>query len=76
MDRREALASRHRSVPMRDSFLFDASSLFFVVWSLTVTALALATFRRDLIPSKTASDKSRIGPPVRPALVRHLRSEQ
>ncbi len=61
---------------MRDSFLFDASSLFFLVWSMTVAALALAAFRHDLIPSKTASDKSRTGPPVRPALASHLRSER
>lgn len=61
---------------MRDSFLFDASSLFFLVWTITVAALAFAAFRRDLIPSKAASDESRTGPPVRPALVAHLRSER
>lgn len=61
---------------MSYSLLFDASSLFFVVWSLTIAAFAMAAFRLDLIPSKTASDKSRIGPPGRPAPVAHLRSEQ
>jgi hypothetical protein len=61
---------------MRDSFLFDASSLFFLVWSMTVTALALAAFKHDLIPSKTASEDPRTGPPVRPALVARLTSEQ
>lgn len=61
---------------MRDSFLFDASSLFFLVWSMTIAGFALAAFRRDLIPSKAASDESRYGPPVRPALVARLKSEQ
>ena len=61
---------------MRDSFLFDASSLFFLVWSMTVGSLALAAFKHDLIPSKTASDVSRTGHPVRPALVARLTSEQ
>ena len=61
---------------MRDSFLFDASSLFFLVWTMTVTALALSAFRRDLIPSKAASEETRTGPPVRPALVARLTSER
>lgn len=50
---------------MRDSLLFDASSLFFLVWTMTVAALALAAFRRDLIPSKAANHQSRTGPSVR-----------
>lgn len=60
---------------MRDSFLFDASSLFFLVWTMTVAALALDAFRRDLIPSKAANDQSRPGPSIRPALAR-LRSQR
>ena len=60
---------------MRESFLFDASSLFFLVWTMTVTALALAAFRHDLIPSKGASGESPTGPSIRPAPAR-LRSER
>jgi hypothetical protein len=60
---------------MRDSFLFDASLLFFVVWTMTAAALALAAFRHDLIPWKAASDQSRTGLSIRPALPR-LRSER
>ena len=60
---------------MRDSLLFDASSLFFLVWTMTVAALALAALRRDLIPSKAANDQSRPGPFIRPALAR-LRSQR
>ena len=60
---------------MHDSFLFDASSLFFLVWTMTVAALALAAFRRDLIPSRAASDQSRSGPVYQAALAR-LRSER
>ena len=61
---------------MRESFLFDASSLFFLVWSMTVAALALTAFRHDLIPSKTASNELPTGSPVRPALVARLTSER
>jgi hypothetical protein len=61
---------------MRESFLFDASSLFFFVWSMTVTALALAAFRHDLIPSKAASEETGTGPSVRPDLVARLTSER
>jgi hypothetical protein len=37
---------------MTDALLFAASSLFFVSWTLTITALAIAAFGRDLIPSR------------------------
>lgn len=44
---------------MQYSWLLDASSLLLSLWSVTVMASALATFRRDLIPSQSSSDASR-----------------
>ena len=43
---------------MSDSFLSDAGSLFFAVWSLIISAVTLKAFGRDLLSSKTASDVS------------------
>ena len=44
---------------MSDSFLCDAGSLFFAVWSLIIGAVTLKAFGRDLLPSKAASAASR-----------------
>ena len=43
---------------MSDSFLSDAGSLFFAVWSLIIGAVTLKAFGRDLLSSKAASDVS------------------
>jgi len=43
---------------MSDSFLSDAGSLFFAIWSLIIGAVTLKAFGRDLISSKAASDRS------------------
>ena len=43
---------------MSDSFLSDAGSLFFAVWSLVIGAVTLKAFGRDLLSSKAASDAS------------------
>jgi len=43
---------------MSDSFLSDAGSLFFAVWSLIIGAVTLKAFGRDLLSSKAASDRS------------------
>jgi hypothetical protein len=37
---------------MIDSFLFDAGSVFFAAWALTLTSLCVVAFGRDLLPSK------------------------
>jgi hypothetical protein len=43
---------------MSDSFLSNAGSLFFAVWSIVVAAVSLAAFHRDLFPSKAPLDSS------------------
>ncbi len=43
---------------MSDSFLSDAGSLFFAIWSLIIGAVTLKAFGRDLISSKARSDTS------------------
>ena len=43
---------------MSDSFLSDAGSMFFAVWSLIIAAVTLKAFGRDLLSSKAASDAS------------------
>lgn len=37
---------------MSDSFLSDAGSLFFAIWSLIIGAVTLKAFGRDLISSR------------------------
>jgi hypothetical protein len=49
-----------------DSFLFDASSLFFIVWTLTIMALCAATFGRDVLPSNSAPEGTRKSSPPTP----------
>jgi hypothetical protein len=41
---------------MSDSFLSDAGGLFFAVWSIIVSAVGLAAFGRDMLPSKAHLD--------------------
>jgi hypothetical protein len=48
-----------------DSFLFDASSIFFLAWTLTIMGLCVAAFGRDLLPAKVAAKPPRI-PLARP----------
>ncbi len=48
------------------SFLFDAGSLFLVVWSAVVATLSIAAFGRDLLPAKVPSDPSRNSNPADP----------
>jgi hypothetical protein len=43
---------------MSDSILADAGSYFFLVWSLTIGAVTVKVFGRDLIPSRVESDSS------------------
>ncbi|HKU24429.1 MAG TPA: hypothetical protein VJQ54_03100 [Candidatus Sulfotelmatobacter sp.] len=38
-----------------DSFLFEASTLFFIGWIVILTGLGLAAFGPDLLASKIAS---------------------
>jgi hypothetical protein len=40
---------------MADSFLTDAAWLFFAAWTVLVSALGIAAFGRDLLPSKAHS---------------------
>ncbi len=44
---------------MNDSFLFEASSIFLAAWALTIAALCVATFGRDLVTSKASPDSSK-----------------
>jgi hypothetical protein len=37
---------------MTDSYLFDASWLFFVAWSVIVLGVSWAAFAQDLLPGK------------------------
>jgi len=39
-----------------DTFLSDASWLFFAVWSVVVAAVSIAAFGRDLLPSRAHID--------------------
>lgn len=41
---------------MSDSFLNDASWLFFAAWSVVVAIVSIAAFGRDLFPSKATVD--------------------
>lgn len=54
---------------MTDSFLSDASWLFFVAWSVVVAAVSIAAFGRDLLPSRAHIDplpNARPSDPVQP----------
>jgi hypothetical protein len=55
---------------MTDSLLFEVSSIFFVLWTLTIMAVAVAAFGRDLLPSN-----ARVGRRLTPHLPSSLRSE-
>lgn len=57
---------------MTDALLFDASSLFFVGWTLTITALGLTTFWHDVMPSRCSVDTAQN---LRPAVPRRSADE-
>ena len=39
-----------------DTFLFNASSLFFAAWIVVIAGLTVAAFGRDLLPRKARPD--------------------
>src|SRR5438067_1222355 len=67
----QLLAILHDERPaMKDSLLFEVSSICFVLWTLTIMAVAVAAFGRDLLPSN-----ARVGRRLTPHLPSSLRSE-
>ena len=40
-----------------DSLLFDASSVFFIAWTLTIMGACVAAFGRDLLASEVAAKR-------------------
>jgi hypothetical protein len=54
---------------MTDSFLSDASWVFFAAWSVVVAVVSIAAFGRDVLPSKASVDavhQSRPPDPIQP----------
>src|SRR5205807_2532023 len=54
-------------VSMSDTFLFNASSLFFVAWIAVIAGLSTAAFGRDLFPSEPRRDPAQETPAAKSA---------
>ena len=46
---------------MSDSLLFEAGSLFFAAWIVVITAVSLAAFGRELLPTKSRLEPANEG---------------
>jgi len=51
-----------------DTFLSDASWLFFAAWSVVIAAVSIAAFGRDLLPSRAIDPRPNARPsePIQP----------